>query len=224
MNREKRMMKRLIINGWIILPINTQRSATLRKKLSKKSLQCQGKEWNFRWFIVEWFLKSINLCKISLSIRSLWRNDVWCEMIFLKLTQVEMDDKKRNERRKKIDGWSLWKMKYKWKLRNNDFSTFTKWCMAQFWRELNEHFYITCNKSPTFWLKPGIHKLFSLTSLESSAFLSNFFAILFLSLFLTWLHRRLRAASQESEVVKKSCSNDLSSSMVAIWTWQLNVF
>lgn len=103
-------------------------------------------------------------------------------MIFLKLTQVEMDDKKRNERRKKIDGWSLWKMKYKWKLRNNHF---TKWCMAQFWRELSEHFYIICNESPTFWLKPGIHKLFSLTSLESSAFLSNFFAILLSS---TWLH------------------------------------
>lgn len=179
------MMRRLIINGWIILPINTQHSAIhCVKKLSKKfkkSLQCQGKEWNFCWFIVEWFLKSINLCKISLDSIALeeWRL-MWNDIFEADSSGDGWQEAKWEE--KKIDGWSLWKMKYKWKLRNNHF---TKWCMAQFWRELSEHFYIICNESPTFWLKPGIHKLFSLTSLESSAFLSNFFAILLSS---TWLH------------------------------------
>lgn len=40
------MMRRLIINGWIILPINTQHSATLRKKTFKKVIKnlCNVKE------------------------------------------------------------------------------------------------------------------------------------------------------------------------------------
>lgn len=125
-DREKRMtMRWLIINGWIILPINTQHRTAyiLRKKLSKKKKlknlsNVKEKSEIFADLSSSAFKINKFVQNLSRSIAE-WRL-MWND-IFLKLSWLKWRWMTRSEMRGKIDGWSLWKMKYKWKLRN-DFS------------------------------------------------------------------------------------------------------